>query len=317
MNTTVLDFDDEYKWSNAKKIDCPYDYALKIKQFASKQTDLIMYKIKRTVNDMRGQMVADFYGVREYTENTKTDAEREEQRQENIRRSARRAKQAVQDAVRTINADHMITLTTRENITDRAKFFEIYTRFVRLVRTKEVITKHGQKYLKTLSQKREWPFVAVDEFQQRGAYHMHIAVHGKQDINLLLSCWYTALGGTPNDSGVDTRGAVNVAYKQKRFGGKTEKYNVMALVNYLVKYIAKSFEQNDQLGINRYSRSAGIPKPQVVKQFIWSSYKNNGGDFWEAVKEVYAIADFMGLQDLVPWNKKASDEIFVLRGVWE
>lgn len=317
MNDTVLNFDGDFKWSEAKKIDCPYEYILKIKDYASRQTDLIMYKIKRTVNDLSGSTPSNFYGVLEYTENTKTDAEREELRQENIKRSARRAKQAVQDAIRTINADHMITLTTRENINDREKFFKIFKEFVRLVRTKGVRLNNGKRELFTLQERRQWLFVAVPEFQNRGAYHMHIAVHGKQDINLLLSCWYSALGGSPSDTGDITKGAVNVSYKNKRFGGKTEKYNVMALVYYLVKYIAKSFEHDETLGINRYSRSHGIPKPVVTKQFIWTSYKNNKGDFWEAVKEVYAIADFMGLQELVPWNKKNSDEIFILRGVWE
>lgn len=303
----------DYSWKEAKKIDCPYDYKLKIVHFANKTTDLIMTRIKRTVADMKTP-IEGFIGTQYAAENGLTDEQREEKRQENIRRSIRRAKEQVHYAVRSCNADHMVTLSTRENIQDRAHFFEIYKRFVRLVREKDVHNVNGNKILVTRKEKRTWLYVAVPELQKRGAFHMHVASPGRQDLELLNACWYVALGGTPNDKGENTKGAVNVQFRQKRFGGQSLTYKTLALVGYMTKYIVKSFEENDNLGINRYARAHSIPQPHVNHQFIWSSFKNDAADFVACIQEVYAIADFMGLVDLQPWNQANSQDFFVLRG---
>ncbi|MDP2152917.1 MAG: hypothetical protein Q8J66_04580 [Methylotenera sp.] len=60
-------------------------------------------------------------------------------------------------------------------------------------------------------------------------------------------------------------------------------------------------------------RTRGLEK--VIRQFIWSSYANTGGTYVDALKEVYAIADFQGIKGLEPWNRL--DEVFILRGINE
>jgi hypothetical protein len=306
----------DYTWNEAKKIDCPFDYLVKIVNFPNRTTELIMSRIKRTVNDMREPVIG-FNGFVESVENGMTAEQQEEKRLENVRRSARRAKKQVEYAIRSCGADHMLTLSTRENIQDRERFFEIFKRFVRLVREKDLAHNGAQKLLVTRSQKRIWQYVAVPELQKRGAFHMHIACVGKQELELLNACWYVALGGSPNDTGELTKGAVNVKFRQKRFGGQSQTHRTLSLVAYLVKYITKSFEESEELGINRYVRAYGIPKPTITRQFVWSSFKNNGAGYIECIQEIYAMADFMGLVNMEPWNSPDSTDFFVLRGHWE
>lgn len=293
----------DYSWKEAKKLDCPYEYKLKIVSYANKTTDLIMTKIKRTINDIRE---GSFDG-----EYKPSEAEREAKRLDNVRRSIDRAKQAVHHAVRSMGADHMLTLTTRENITDKDEFYQAVARFIRLVRSKDL----SNGLLTTRTEKRDWQYVGVLELQDRGAYHMHLACVGKQDLKLLRACWYVALGGSPNDKGEDSKGQIDVQHRQKRFGAASEKHQTRALVNYMTKYIMKSFEDDDTLGVNRYKRAHSIAKPIINQQFIWSSFANGGGDFTTALKEVYAIANFIGLSEMIPWNPRGSEDIFILSGV--
>lgn len=304
----------DYSWNLAKQLDCPYEYILKTVDFANKTTDLIMTKIKRTVGDLRSPSDG-VQGFHTFVENGLSDEEKEAKRQENISRSIRRAEQQVKYAVRQCGADHMVTLTTRENMVDRDQFFAVFKRFIRLVREKDLITINGKKCLVTRSEKRNYLYVAVPEFQKRGAYHMHLACVGKQDLYLLNACWYVALGGSPNDKGLETKGAVNVQFRQKRWGALAENHNTMSLVQYMIKYITKSFSDIDTLGLARYKRAHSIEKPIINKQFIWSSYANNRSDFVGAIQEVYAIANFMGLKELEPYNDPKQPDFFVLRGI--
>ncbi len=80
------------------------------------------------------------------------------------------------------SASWWLTLTYRENVTDYKQTCSDLSRFVRKV-------------------KRElpgWVYVAIPEKQKRGAWHWHMAVIGRQDVNLLRECWRAVVGeGTP------------------------------------------------------------------------------------------------------------------------
>ncbi|HEY0563832.1 MAG TPA: hypothetical protein VGD04_10925 [Methylophilus sp.] len=286
-------------------INSPYEYKLKIKTFANNTIDMVMTKIKHRIPKLHNDA---FHGTMTLHSKTLTDDEREAKDAENSERAIRRAKQSVHHAARQINADHMLTLTTRENITDRTEFLSLFTRFIRLVREKNLID--GVLHQRT--ERREYHYVGVPEMQDRGAYHMHIACHGKQDLNLLRACWYVALGGTPHDSGSNTKGQVDVRYHKRRFSGLTEQHQTALIVQYLTKYISKSFEENRVLGTRRYARSLGIPPVNEQKQPIQSTTLN-GGNFFTAMQEVISVADFLGVKgDYQLWNRL--DDVFVLRG---
>jgi hypothetical protein len=216
----------------------------------------------------------------------KTQEETEASKEENLRRAERRSRQKVRHLVMSIGADHLLTLTYRDLVTDSEKLASDYKEFVRLVR---------QKY-------PQWQYVAVKEFQDRGALHMHCAVVGKQDIEHLRKCWYQALGASPTATGEETPGAINVRYKKKRFSGQSPVFSALQLAAYLSKYISKTFAHERELGMHRYNSSRGIKAPLVMRQYLGAIGILDGEQaFPKAVREMLGIADLMGVFDYQIW----------------
>jgi len=85
-------------------------------------------------------------------------------------RQVRGAKKHVRERSKMIGADRMITLTYRENMTDR-----------------ETALKHWDRFRRRMRKHKQFHYVAVIEEQARGALHFHIAVNGRQSYHLLRS----------------------------------------------------------------------------------------------------------------------------------
>ncbi len=262
------------------------EYKLKITRFANKTVRFVMYKW-----NSKGIIKEPFFGETTVYPRTKTDEEKEQARLESVERASRRAKQAVHHLVRSIGADHMLTLNQRENITDVERYDAILKRFIRLVRQKDLIG----SALVTRKLKRNWAYVAVREKQERGALHYHIACVGKQDIKLLRACWYVALGGSVNDSHENALGQIDVQYRKKRFSGLTDLYKNEALIGYLTKYISKSFEDVEDTGMRRYKASSEIQRPVISKQYIHSYFSFGEKPFLDAMTELLDIAKTQGV----------------------
>lgn len=302
LYTPVTDLEKFNHWNDSDFTDLP-QYKLKIRYFANKTVDYIVTKTKLT--GITKEPNKDFYTT--YAK-TMTEAEQQAKKLENIERAARRARQAVHFHVRSIGADHMLTLHTRRVITDVAEFDAIFTKFIRLVREKQY---HPAGLVPRLT-KFDWPYVAVRELQERGALHMHIACCGRQDIATLRACWYVALGGNHNDTAENTLGQIDVQSHTKRFSGETSVFKTFKLVQYLTKYITKTFETDNTLGKARYKASRQIPKPIVHKQYLQAYFSYGDKPFTDAMKEVISIAGFHGVTDFQLWNR--GDDIFILRG---
>ena len=130
-----------------------------------------------------------------------------------------------------IGADHLVTLTYRENVQDRIRTLEDQERFHRMLR------RAGASI----------SYVTVLEYQKRGAIHLHIAVKGFQDVRLLRRCWYKVVG--------NGQGQVNV--RGPRPGSSPVK-----LARYLSKYISKDLDALPrEAGEHRYFCSLGINVP--------------------------------------------------------
>lgn len=215
---------------------------------------------------------------------TEEDIERLEAllKAENIERAVRRARQQIRFHCRQLAVDHLLTLTYRENVEDVARLQRDWKEFVRLVRKVKPV----------------WRFVACRERQGRGALHLHVAVRGRQDINLLRRCWYLALGGTGKETGEDTPGQIDVRGPSKRFGSRTQDWKVQKLSGYMTKYMGKAFEELDAKGSKRYWHSKGIEPPEIERVWLAAS------SFIDAIKESHAI-----LKAAKPWaaNLWASD----------
>jgi len=152
-------------------------------------------------------------------------------RDENEVRAIRRARSRLRHLILASRADHLLTLTYRENITEFERATADLSRFVRLVKARLP----------------GWVYIAVAEEQKRGAWHWHLAVVGRQNVDLLRLLWRQVVG----EGNIDVR-------PPKGRGN----HRLLALVKYLGKYLAKAFA-NGSRSINgrRFRSSLGIDVP--------------------------------------------------------
>lgn len=280
------------------------DFKLTIREFASGMVELIT----RRVDHMREAAVSRDMGFRGVSR-PKTDEEKEAAKEDNLRRAESRARLKIRHLIQSIGADHLLTLTYRENMEDSEKLASDFTKFVRAVR--DGFTFNGRRY----EGLGNWQYVAVKEFQERGSLHMHIACVGKQNVEHLRRCWYYALGADINSQGDETPGAINVRYKKQRFSGQSPVFSALQLAVYLSKYISKTFDHDKELGQRRYKASRGIPAPRIRRQYLGACSHVHGTDTLVVMmKETLSHAEFMGVGEYQIWLSPDQD-VFIIRGV--
>lgn len=151
-------------------------------------------------------------------------------RQENKDRAVRRARSTMRKKVLAYGLDHLLTLTYRENVTDFQRASDDLSRFMR-----------GLK-----GNLPGFHYVAVPEKQERGAWHWHLAVKGRQDVDLLRQLWRRVVG----EGNIDVQ-------KPRGLGDRR-----LALVKYLSKYLAKGFDlELRELNGHRFRSSLGMTIP--------------------------------------------------------
>ncbi len=160
--------------------------------------------------------------------------------------SARRAKTSVRRLAKMLQADCLLTLTYRENVTDFARV--------------EADFKAFRARLRSLG---EFHYVATLERQQRGALHVHIACqhfpawlnneHGVRvrSYNVIRAMWRRVVG---QDNG-------NVDLTRPK--GKNWAHRI---AGYISKYVSKNIEEA-RFNKKSYWASRGIPKPKKTK--LW------------------------------------------------
>ena len=159
-------------------------------------------------------------------------------KEQNEKRARARATGEIRRKCLSIGADHLVTLTYRDNVENRDRVL------TDLERLRRMLSRGGYSM----------PYVAVLECQKRGAIHPHLAVRGFQDIRLLRRCWYKIVG--------KAQGQVNV--KGPRPGTSQVK-----LARYLSKYISKDIDsQPREFEEHRYFCSLGISVPTERFQIV-------------------------------------------------
>lgn len=154
-------------------------------------------------------------------------------REENEDRSVRRARSRLRRLILSAGADHLLTLTYRDNITDFEQACTDLNKFVRIVKGKLP----------------DWIYIAVAEQQKRGAWHWHMAVCGRQDVEFLRTTWRHVVC----EGNIDVRPPKG-----------TGKQRLLGLVKYLGKYLAKGFQEgNRELNARRFRASLGIRIPYI------------------------------------------------------
>ena len=163
-----------------------------------------------------------------------------------LERSSRRAKTKVRRLCKAKGLTTMITLTYRENQTDR----------VRMARDFDVFVKRLRRVVP------DFQYVCVFEKQERGAYHAHIAVprvlshylHKGMLVRsyaLLRSIWRAVVGAD--------NGNIDVS-RNKKMGRSAAR-----LASYLSKYITKGFADSSGLGDSYRASGRALPPPVRVQ----------------------------------------------------
>lgn len=154
-------------------------------------------------------------------------------------KATQRAKTCVRRHIKSKNLDQMITLTYRENVTDRDTHLRNFDVFIKRVR--RVIP--------------NFEFVVTHERQKRGAWHSHLAVRRVFPVytykNTLVKS-YTLLNHlwrASHESGGSCH--VSPVHKKRR--------SVSWIASYLAKYIGKDIGAEVPKYGNTFSASAGSP----------------------------------------------------------
>ena len=179
---------------------------------------------------------------------------RSKNREANIERSKARAKAEVRRKCMAMRADHLLTLTYRENMTDKEQGERDFERFVRLVHERLP----------------EWKYVEVLERQRRGAIHSHVAVKGFQDVQLLRNLWKQVVG----EGNIDVECKREKTKDGKWRKGNSYRWGKANLANYLAKYITKEPEEENRrievrLNERRFRSSLNIDVPEVRVIVPW------------------------------------------------
>lgn len=222
-----------------------------------------------------------------------TEEERTARNEANSKRAARRARQGLRLILKSMQAKYLWTFTFRENVTDIQRVQKVYKRFHELFRKRYAETK----------------FATIPEQQERGAWHLHVAVADRLDIHWVLRCWYIALGhrvrieydqaGKPHviayvkdgdnwreaDS-TEILGSVNVRAHSRKWGSNSASWDSDRLASYMAKYMEKTFSEA-MGGRRRYWPSKDCPRPQVEKFWLMAT------NVEEALIEAHSIVKYM------------------------
>ncbi len=192
-----------------------------------------------------------------------------EKREQNEASAAQRAKQAIRLRCKAISASVMLTLSTRDPITELDEFMKLFDRFRRI-----------------MSKARIFHYVAVPERQKRGAWHLHIAVEGRVARHFAIRAWLRVVGG---------KGKGYCHIRNPNGGKGRGAWDQHKLAAYISKYIGKDVDSRD-LNRKRYWTSRGIVVPQRCVYGNWGAYPS----IYEALKPVLAdLHAQFGIHDLV------------------
>ncbi|HYP84400.1 rolling circle replication-associated protein [Variovorax sp.] len=178
------------------------------------------------------------------------DAERKEK---NLERAARRARTKCRRLIKAASLDEMLTLTYRENQTDRALAQRHFKEWVRRMR-------------RALP---EFRYVAALEPQARGAWHIHLATDRLPKHvsyrGVRIDAW--KLGTRVWRSIVGEGNGLCFVGGKDRFGRpRRDRMSIAQLAAYVSKYITKGYADCDA-EVNRYSCSCGLDagKPECLR----------------------------------------------------
>ena len=178
------------------------------------------------------------------------NAEKKEMDQETLLKSVSRARTTIRRKLLTMCADRLLTLTFKENVTDMDEAWHCFKYFCRLMRSR-----YGESRKDRHGNVLGFEYVAVPEYQARGAVHFHLAIKGYYHANTVRRLWLRASGN---------RGG-NIDITSPRNADKNS-WNPRRISNYLSKYISKT--EKVEFNRRRYSSSTTIKIPEPLTGWL-------------------------------------------------
>lgn len=185
-----------------------------------------------------------------------------------LNKSVARARTGIRRKAMAMGADRMLTLTFKDNVTDITEAWSVFKYFCKLMR---------KRY------RDRWAYIAVPEFQKRGAVHFHLSVADYYHAGTVRRLWRRAAGD---------RGG-NIDITSPRNAGKNS-WSPKRIAAYLAKYLTKS----DAVDFNkrRYSSGGsielpepekgwialGVPLVQIMRQIIESKTRKRLETIWQS-----------------------------------
>jgi len=185
-----------------------------------------------------------------------------------LRKSEARARTSLKRKVLSMSADRMLTLTFKDNVEDITVAWDRFKYFCKLMRFRY---------------RDRFQYVAVPEYQKRGAVHFHLALSDYYHIQTVRRFWLKAVGRFG--------GNVDITSPRK-FGKKS--WNPKRIANYISKYLSKT----DSVDFNkrRYSTGGkiqvpdpergwlalGVPVVQVMRQVVEALTRKQVACVWES-----------------------------------
>lgn len=157
-----------------------------------------------------------------------------------LNKSIARAKTSIRRKAMSLGADRMLTLTFKDNVTCIAEAWSVFKYFCKLMRKR-----YGKR----------WAYIAVPEYQKRGAVHFHLAVSDFYLANTVRKLWLRACGN---------RGG-NIDITSPRKAGKNS-WNPKRIANYISKYISKT--DSVEFNKRRYSSGGEIKTPEPERGWL-------------------------------------------------
>lgn len=184
-----------------------------------------------------------------------------------LAKSCARARTNVRRKALAMQADRMLTLTFRENLEDIDIAWDRFKYFSKLMRFRY---------------REKWQYIAVPEYQKRGAVHFHLAISGYYHVQTIRRLWGRAVGRFGGNVDITS---------PKKFGKKS--WNPKRISNYISKYIAK--DDSVEFNKRRYSTGGkiqlpepqrgwlalGVPVIQVMRQVVERLSRKQVTTVWE------------------------------------
>lgn len=158
-----------------------------------------------------------------------------------IQKSVQRARVNIRRKCLTLQADRMLTLTFRHNVTDLNDAWKCFSYFVKLMKAH-----YGERFA----------YIAVPEYQKRGAVHFHLAIRGRYPVGVVRKFWRRAVGSY--EGNIDITSPRKLADKNS--------WNPKRIANYLAKYLSK--EATSEFNRRRYSSGGKIKVPDAQRAWL-------------------------------------------------